>query len=76
MFGQNPAQAIGIRFTLMLVITLLLFNAVQPVFAAAEIVLTGGNISNSGAVELVGTLQAIGETERHIFEFVSHLLAW
>lgn len=74
MFSQNPAQALTIRFILILILTGFLFNTVQPVFAATELALAGHHIDHTQAVDMVTTLQSIGEIERKIFEFVSTFL--
>ena len=75
MFSQNPAQALTIRFVLILVLTGVLFNAVQPVFAATELALAGYNINHdinhTRVVDMVTTLQPIGEVGRKILELVS-----
>jgi hypothetical protein len=76
MFSQNPAQALTIRFALILVFTTLLFNAVHPVFAATEMALSGGDISSSGVFELVETLQSVGGVGRYVIEVVSSRLGW
>lgn len=74
MFSQNPAQALTIRFVLILVLIGFLFNAVQPVFAATELALAGHHINHTEAVNIVTTLQPISEVGRKILELVSTFL--
>lgn len=74
MFSQNPAQALTIRFVLILVLTGFLFNAVQPVFATTKLALAGHHIDHTEAVTIVTTLQPISEVGRKILELVSTFL--
>lgn len=76
MFSQNPVQAIGIRFAILIFAMAVLFNAVQPVFAATEMALSGADISETGVLEMVEGLQTFGRAERVVVETVSTQFGW
>ena len=76
MFNQNPAQAIAIRFAIILFFAALVFSAVHPVFATAELALAGESTSQAAALDLVDTLQAVAESQRSFVDLVVAFVNW